>query len=471
LNWRTNNTLAQNFGVNNLNELTAITRNTTSALTVVGTTTSPATNVTVNAAATILYGDSTFASSNGFTPANGNNTFTAIAQDSLGRLSTNSVTAYLPASTSYTYDLNGNLLSEGTRNFAYDDENELTNVTVPGAWMSQFVYDGKMRMRVRKEFSWNGASFTQTNEVHYVYDGNAVIQERNASNLPQITYTRGKDLSGSLQWAGGIGGLLARSDMTVLAIQPSLAHSYYHADGNGNITAMIDASQALVAKYLYDPFGNTLSLSGPLANANVYRFSSKEYHQPSGALYYLFRFYDPSLQRWLNRDPIEEHGGINLYAYVGNSPANWVDPFGLTLYPPTFIGPILPTDTQVPWPPSNIPGGPWQWYSNPQNPWGGGFLGPNVPGGRRTSCTWAPPGSVNNNKNPYFKDGKGRHYDGDGNPIGPDQAHPSPNKPPQTPPTTIPVLITPGVPGLPTYPTTVPTPAEPLFPILEPFFP
>ncbi len=32
--------------------------------------------------------------------------------------------------------------------------------------------------------------------------------------------------------------------------------AYYHADGNGNITAMINAQRALVAKYLYDPFGN-----------------------------------------------------------------------------------------------------------------------------------------------------------------------------------------------------------------------
>ncbi len=42
------------------------------------------------------------------------------------------------------------------------------------------------------------------------------------------------------------------------------------------------------------------------------------------------RFYDPSLQRWINQDTIGEAGGINLYGFVGNDPVNRVDPWGLT---------------------------------------------------------------------------------------------------------------------------------------------
>jgi RHS repeat-associated protein len=73
-----------------------------------------------------------------------------------------------------------------------------------------------------------------------------------------------------------------------------------------------------------------LSWSGGLAAANVYRFSSKEVHASSGMYYYGQRFYEPSLQRWLNRDPIQEEGGINLYGFVENDSVNWVDPLGLT---------------------------------------------------------------------------------------------------------------------------------------------
>ncbi|PYJ59379.1 MAG: hypothetical protein DME24_12920 [Verrucomicrobia bacterium] len=119
--------------------------------------------------------------------------------------------------------------------------------------------------------------------------------------------------------------LLARSDLT----SQTPTHAYFHTDGNGNITALISDKQIIVAKYVYDPFGNTLSKSGPLADANLYRFSSQEYHPNSGLLLYLRRAYDPNLQRWLNRDPIDERGGINLFAYCRNNPVIFVDATGL----------------------------------------------------------------------------------------------------------------------------------------------
>jgi RHS repeat-associated protein len=323
LNYRTNNALVQTFGVNNLNELSTLTRSGT--LTVEGTTSSQATNVTVNSLTASLYNDATFAK-DGFTVANGNNTFTAIASDSIGRSDTNAVTVNLPATNSYIYDLNGNLTSDGTRGFDYDDENQLIRVTVTNAWKSEFTYDGRLRRRIRKEFTWSSA-WVQTNEVHYVYDGKVAIQERDANNLALTTYTRGNDLSGSLQWAGGIGGLLALSWPSVVNPQ----HYFYHADGNGNITALINSQQIVLAKYLYDPFGNILSTSGPLAQFNRYLFSSKECDQNSGLVYYLYRYYEPNLQRWLNRDPINEEGGINLYGYIGNNPVSGIDPDGRIL--------------------------------------------------------------------------------------------------------------------------------------------
>jgi len=159
--------------------------------------------------------------------------------------------------------------------------------------------------------------------VRYIYDGMLVIQERDVNNLPTVNYTRGHDLGGTLQGAGGIGGLLAWTDAA------NGQAAFYHADGNGNVTAMVNSQQFVVAKYIYDPFGNILSKSGPLADANTYRFSSQEYHQPSGLSLYLYRAYDPNLQRWLNKDPIGEEGGINLYRFVINSPPNAADPLGL----------------------------------------------------------------------------------------------------------------------------------------------
>jgi len=157
-----------------------------------------------------------------------------------------------------------------------------------------------------------------------------------------VSYTRGNDLSVSLEGAGGIAGLLARSSGYSAGNWTS--HADYYADEGGNITSMIDGNQAVVANYRYDPFGNIISKSGTLANANVYRFSSKEVHVNSGMYYYGFRFYDPSLQRWINRDPLGENGGINVYGFIGQDPINGVDSDGLAVHPPGYTGPMQTGD-------------------------------------------------------------------------------------------------------------------------------
>jgi RHS repeat-associated protein len=172
-----------------------------------------------------------------------------------------------------------------------------------------------------------GGSWTLAGETHYLYDGKRVVQERDASNTPTLSYTRGKDLSGSLEGAGGIGGLLTRSSGYSGGTWST--HNFYHADGNGNITCMQDNNQGIVANYKYDPYGRTISSSGSLAAANLYRFSSKELHANSGMYYYLYRFYDPNTQRWLNRDPVGEKGGINLYSFVANKAPTYIDLWGL----------------------------------------------------------------------------------------------------------------------------------------------
>jgi RHS repeat-associated protein len=155
-----------------------------------------------------------------------------------------------------------------------------------------------------------------------------MVQERNSLNVPIVTYTRGTDLGGTLQSAGGIGGLLARTDMGLLLGGSASSTTFYHMDGNGNVTCLIYTNQIIAAKYNYDAFGNILSQIGPLSDANLLRFSSKEYDSNSGLIYYLYRYYDPNAQRWINRDPIEERGGYNLYCMTLNNSVNFFDPFG-----------------------------------------------------------------------------------------------------------------------------------------------
>jgi RHS repeat-associated protein len=244
---------------------------------------------------------------------------------------------------SCSYDANGNLTARvytgngpKTYSYAYDDENQLisaatdTYYTYSSArWKSEYTYDGRQRLRKRVDYTWNTqySQWQVSAETRYIYAGNLVIQERNSFNTPTVSYVRGTDLSGSREGVGGIGGLLARSDQYSAGAWGR--HVFYHADGNGNVTYLVDSSQALAAKYRYDPFGNTTYTSGTLATANVYRFSSKAVQPNSGLYYYGYRFYDPYLQRWLKRDPTAERGGINLYGYGGNEPTEQIDPFGL----------------------------------------------------------------------------------------------------------------------------------------------
>ena len=79
----------------------------------------------------------------------------------------------------------------------------------------------------------------------------------------------------------------------------------------------------------YDAFGNAISQSGPLADFFRHRFSTKYFDPETGLYYYGYRFYHPGLMRWLNRDPLEEDGGLNLYAASGNSIIFAYDVLGL----------------------------------------------------------------------------------------------------------------------------------------------
>lgn len=233
----------------------------------------------------------------------------------------------------------------------YDAENRLVKasprVLITGSRIYEYEYD-YMGRRVKKTekrhtmpmFTWTIRSFE--------YDGWNLIRERVEFDGAVSTnqYVWGLDLSGSLQGAGGVGGLL-----TILSPDSCLLTPAY--DANGNVTDLVDTNGAVVAHYEYDPYGNTIAQTGDQADANPYRFSSKYWDGETGFYYYGYRFYNPDAGRWLNRDPIGEKGfnvlrrqhrgpvftkrsasgsrlyDYNLYAFVQNSPVDAVDYLGL----------------------------------------------------------------------------------------------------------------------------------------------
>ncbi len=152
------------------------------------------------------------------------------------------------------------------------------------------------------------------------------IVELNATNNALVrSYVWGLDLSETMDGAGGVGGLLWVNQHS----GPSAGAHFCAYDGNGNIVALIAAADgAETTRYEYGPFGEPIRVSGPLANSNPFRFSTKRTDNTTDLVLYEYRAYSPSTGRWPNRDPIGERGGENLYGFVENAPVNKTDLLG-----------------------------------------------------------------------------------------------------------------------------------------------
>lgn len=139
----------------------------------------------------------------------------------------------------------------------------------------------------------------------------------------------GLDLSGSEQGAGGVGGLVLFNDS-------AQGVSFPVYDGNGNVVKLVKGTDSTtVADYEYDPFGQMIRMSGAGAGVNPMRFSTKYQDGETDLLYYGYRYYSPSLGRWMNRDPLGEEGGVGLYATAQNSTLGSIDPLGLAAFETT----------------------------------------------------------------------------------------------------------------------------------------
>jgi len=236
---------------------------------------------------------------------------------------TNSLNQYTAVDTSNpAYDDDGNATAypvpaylSANSALAWDAENRLTSATVNGT-TTTYLYDSGSR----RVFQTTGSATTV-----YVYDGWNPVAEYTGTTLAK-TYTWGLDLSGSLQRAGGVGGLLSVTDEAA-----SGTPSYFPTfDGNGNISEYLDSTGADVAHYEYDPFGRITVASGTKAANFAHRFSTKSVDGATGLFfYYGYRWMDPVTGRWPSRDPLEEQGGINLYVLVGNDGVNQFDIIGL----------------------------------------------------------------------------------------------------------------------------------------------
>jgi RHS repeat-associated protein len=205
----------------------------------------------------------------------------------------------------YSYDNNGNtqtvVNSSGTTTYAWDFDNRLTNVTLPGTGGTVYFKYDPFGRRIYKSSS-SGTSV-------YAYDGDNLIEETNSSGGAVARYSQGLNID------------------EPLAELRSGATSYYQADGLGSVTTLSNGSGAVAANYTYDSFGNIVATSGSIVNN--FRYTGREWDSETSLYYYRARYYDPAGGRFLTEDPARFRGGINLYDYVRGNPSNWTDPRGL----------------------------------------------------------------------------------------------------------------------------------------------
>ena len=239
------------------------------------------------------------------------------------------------------HDKDGNMTDRGNLDFIWNGENRLKEVRQSGTTIGTYEYDYLGR-RVKR--TAGGATET------YVYDGWNLAVSYTGGSTRKHTYTWGTD-----NGTGGIGALIA-----CRKISNGKDHVYFY-DGHGNVTQVMNQSGTIVAHYEYDAFGNltkNVNQDGSGFNdENPFRFSTKFFNDETDHYYYGYRHYDPRDGRWLNRDPIGERGGANLYAFVGNNGMNWMDYLGREPMPiPT--APNLrrvPTPQPIPFPKKPAP--------------------------------------------------------------------------------------------------------------------
>ena len=233
----------------------------------------------------------------------------------------------------FTYDLDGNLAQDGRWTFVWDGENRLVSVTalanVPLTAKRKLIfdYDHRGRRIQKRVYPWNVETNAYDNvpvtTIKFVYDDWNLVAETNGDGLTQRKYFWGLDLSGARQgMAGGVGGLLGETDLS----QGSHLCIY---DGNGNVTGLVRVSDgSSSASYEYGPFGELITSRGPMARSNPFRFSTKFHDDENEFIDFGRRYYKSEMGEWLNRDPLEEQGGFNLYGFVSNRPVQAVDRLG-----------------------------------------------------------------------------------------------------------------------------------------------
>ena len=252
----------------------------------------------------------------------------------------------------YSYDLNGNrnptgyvttagnrLQSDGTFNYTYDNEgNLLTRTRVSDSQLTEFIWDYRNRLtkvlvknssgtvlkearftydvydrRIGRWYDQDGAGAGAAVQEWTVFDGDNAYADFDSSGALQRRYLFGQ----------GVDKIMAR-------VSASGIVEWYLTDRLGSVRQITNQGGSTILDAItYDSYGRILSETAPNVGGR-YKFTGREWESVFDQYYYRGRFYDPFTGRFTGVDPIGfEADDANLYRYVGNTPLNSTDPFGL----------------------------------------------------------------------------------------------------------------------------------------------
>lgn len=214
----------------------------------------------------------------------------------------------------HEYDLDGNLVRiPGMADFEWDDENRLVAAMVrQNAVTNRYDYQNRL-VRQSLPGKTRMAVFDRWNLIFERF-------QSDAGQIEEVEYFWGPDRSGTLDEACGVGGLVA------VSIGGSFYFPFYGS--NAEILGYVDEGGQIVASFAYGPFGEPAATAGTMADRFSFRFMTKRWDPYLGLYDFGERWYSMALRRWINRDPLGEDGGINLYAFCDNDPVNTIDPNG-----------------------------------------------------------------------------------------------------------------------------------------------
>jgi RHS repeat-associated protein len=301
------NQFVNTFDVNNLNQLTDITRN---PIPVKGYTNRQAA-VTINGNHVSDDGSQGFETTipvvSGLTTPL---TITAVATDGTVKVDRRKV----KNTVAYQYDANGNLINDGEKSYTWDAAdrlirvNVLNNVPTTVADTVEFKYNGLgQRVGIAEKHG-----DTVLNEKSLLWVGDWVREERDSSGL--TTKNRFFD-RGESKIASGV-----------------VTNYYYSLDHLKSVREMTDVNSVVQVKYDYDLWGRQIKLSGD--KDATFGYTRFYVCRSVGLDLTWYRAFSTEMGRWLSRDPLDfgPFGGkdsYDPYVFVKNDPTRYIDPLGL----------------------------------------------------------------------------------------------------------------------------------------------